>query len=106
MLKQAWLIRIHPQSDTQFWCFMHRKFAGIKGVLQSWRWLFLACTVFLICIAPVLSADSQAWTIKANNIAKGEAITVINSAGSPEVKTPPSLILKSQDSSVPIILQK
>jgi hypothetical protein len=105
MFKQAWLTRIHPQSDTQIWCFMHRKFAGIKGVLQSWRWLFLACTVFLICIAPVLSADSQAWTIKANDIAEGEDITVINSAGSPEVKTPPSLILKSQDSSRPIILQ-
>jgi len=55
-------------------------------------------------MSPVFSKDIPAWTIKANNIARGEAITVISNAGVPEMKTP-TLILKPQDSSAPISLQ-
>jgi hypothetical protein len=105
MFKQTWLTRIHLQSDNQPLHSMQRKFAGIRGVLRLRRLIFLACTVFLICMSPVLSSDNQVWIIKSNNIAQGEAITVINNAGSPEVKTIPSLILKPQDGSGLITLQ-
>jgi hypothetical protein len=105
MLKRPWLAQVLLQSDHQMMRSIQRKLSDIRGVPKSWRWLFLACIVFLICMSPVFSKDIPAWTIKANSIARGEAITVISNAGVPEMKIPPALILKPQDSSAPITLQ-